>query len=133
MTKEIQNSRQRAGQQGEAYAAAALSELHYTILARNWRTRTGELDIIARDGEWLVFVEVRARRRRHLGRAPFLGTPEESVTRAKQIQLVNMAETYLLDHPWDGPWRIDIVAVEIGPNDELLRLAHLEDAVGGVV
>jgi putative endonuclease len=132
MAKDSRNSRKQVGQRGEDLAVASLGALGYEILARNWRTRRGEIDIVAQDSEWLVFVEVRTRRRHQRDQAPSLGTPEESVTPAKQAQLVAMAETYLLDHPWDGPWRIDVIAIEIGPTGELLRLAHLKDAVEGM-
>ncbi|MGQ9768172.1 MAG: YraN family protein, partial [Anaerolineae bacterium] len=104
----------------------------YTIIARNWRTRAGELDIIARDGEWLVFVEVRARRAGHKGATPAAGAPEESVTPRKQLQLIAMSQAYLFDLPFDGPVRIDVIALELAPDGSVVRLNHMRDAVGGV-
>jgi putative endonuclease len=126
------NTRKALGQEGEELAAAYLVTLGYDIVARNWRTRSGELDIVARDGEWLVFVEVRARR---IGRAAFvptLGRPEESVTPRKQLQLVAMSDAYLFEMPWSGPWRIDVIALEIRLDGSVARLNHLRDAVGGM-
>ena len=126
------NTRRALGQQGEEMAAAYLVELGYETVAHNWRTRAGELDIVARDGEWLVFVEVRARRTGRADPAPMLGRPEESVTPRKQLQLVAMADAYLFEMPWSGPWRIDVIALEIRPDGSVARLNHLQDAVGGM-
>ena len=126
------NTCRALGQRGEELAAAYLVKLGYDIDARNWRTRTGELDIVAREGEWLVFVEVRARRIGRAASAPMLGRPEDSVTPRKQLQLVSMADAYLFEMPWNGPWRIDVIALEIRPDGSVARLNHLQDAVGGV-
>ena len=131
MTAGQGKQRKALGQLGEDYAAGYLIRQGYTVLTRNWRTRAGELDIVARDGAWLVFVEVRARRRGRANQAPTLGRPEDSVTPAKQARLVAMAEAYLFEHPWDGPWRIDVVALELRPNGAGARLNHLKDAVEG--
>ncbi|MGC8781941.1 MAG: YraN family protein, partial [Anaerolineae bacterium] len=97
--------RRAIGKQGEDRAVAYLEQLGYAILARNWRTRRGELDIVARDGECLVFVEVRTRRSGRRAAAPALGAAEESVTPRKQRQLAAMADEYLFQRPWDGPKR----------------------------
>jgi putative endonuclease len=118
------------GRQGEAIAAAYLEGLGCEIVARNWRTRAGELDIVAREGDWLVFVEVRTRRAAGGGRTPTLGTPEESVTPRKQMRLAAMSEAYLFELPWPGAWRIDVIALELWPDGSIARLNHLRDAVG---
>ena len=128
----LANTRRALGGQGEELAAAYLIKLGLEIVAHNWRTRSGELDIVARDGEWLVFVEVRTRRVGRGAAAPTLGRPEESVTPRKQIQLVAMADAYLFEMPWSGPWRIDVIALEIRPDGSLARMNHLRDAVGGM-
>jgi putative endonuclease len=119
------------GRQGENLAAAYLEGLGCELIARNWRTRTGELDIVIRDGDWLVFVEVRTRRAAGGGAPPFLGSPEESVTPRKQMRLGATAEAYLFEFPWAGPWRIDVIALELHPDGAIARLNHLRDAVGG--
>jgi putative endonuclease len=120
------------GRQGEDLASAYLEGLGYELIVRNWRTRGGELDIVARDGDWLVFVEVRTRRAAGGTLPPFLGCPEESVTPRKQIRLNAMAEAYLFTLPWSGPWRIDVIALELHPDGTIARLNHLPDAIGGV-
>lgn len=88
--------RRDLGAFGERVAAAHLEAKGYRIRARNFRCREGEIDIVAEDGETLVFVEVRTRR----GNA--LGTPAESVTVAKQRRLLTVARAYLQEHA-DAP------------------------------
>jgi putative endonuclease len=117
--------RRRLGQQGEALAARHLERKGYQILARNWRCSAGELDLVARQGDCLVTVEVRTRRGRHFG------TPEESVTPAKQARLIELSEAYVDDSGWLGHWRIDVVAIEMDRAGRLLRLEHYENAVTG--
>jgi putative endonuclease len=120
-----QDDRRGLGRRGEELAAQHLAARGYHIVARNWRCEHGELDLVARDGECLAFVEVRARR----GRA--LGTPEESITPAKQARLIDLAEAYVSDSDWRGQWRIDVVAVEMDGRGRLLRIDHYENAVTG--
>ena len=119
------NPRQRLGRLGEDLAARHLSAQGYEIVDRNWRCREGELDIVARDGECLAMVEVRTRR----GRA--LGSPEESITPAKQQRLIVLADAYVMAHDWSGDWRIDVVAIEMDRRGKLLRIDHYENAVSG--
>ena len=128
----MQDRRKALGRQGEDLAAAYLVQQGYDIITRNWRTRSGELDIVAREGEWLVFVEVRARRTRGGASVPALGPPEESVTPRKQLQLVTMADAYLFEMQWDGFWRIDVIALELRGDGSVARMNHLRDAVGGI-
>jgi putative endonuclease len=123
-------ARRRTGQVGEDAAVERLVADGWQIVARNWRTRRGEIDIVAREGEWLVFVEVRARRTK-AGGAPFGGRPEESVTAKKQLQLARMAEEYLFAMRWDGPWRADVVAIELDARDGVARYTRYEDAISG--
>ncbi len=113
------------GRHGEELAAQFLATRGYEILERNWRCAAGELDLVARDGPCLAFVEVRTRRGQQLG------SPEESITLAKQARLITLAETYLQNHDWPGPWRIDVVAVEMDTRGRLQRLDHYENAVTG--
>jgi putative endonuclease len=72
----------------------------------------------------LAFVEVRTRRGRRLG------TPEASITARKQARLAALAMAYLASHPWNGPWRIDVVAIEVGGDGDRVRYAHYPNAVG---
>jgi putative endonuclease len=119
------DDRRGLGRWGEDLAGRHLAARGYEILARNWRCKTGELDLVARDGDGLVFIEVRTRR----GEA--LGTPEESVTPAKQARLIALAEAYVQAHDWPGNWRIDVVAVEVDRRGRLVRMEQYENAVTG--
>jgi putative endonuclease len=116
--------RKALGRAAEDWGVAYLEQQGYTVLARNWRIRGGELDIVARDGPWLVFVEVRARR------GDTLGEPEESITPRKQARLAHLAEAYLEDCGWDGAWRIDVLALRYLPNGILAEHKHFVDAIG---
>ncbi len=123
----MSNHRRRTGEQGEELAAAYLQRQGYGIIAKNWRCRLGELDLIAVDGTTLVFVEVRSRR------SSVSGLAEESVTLAKRRRLSALADAYLQHRadtatPWQGSWRIDVVAVHIH-RDGQMRLRHLRNAV----
>lgn len=116
--------RRDLGRAGEDIATRHLAQLGYEIVARNVRLPGGELDVVAREGDCLVFVEVRARR----GRSH--GTPEESITPAKQARLRLLAEAYLQALPVPPPnCRIDVVAVEFSPNGRLLRVDLYRDAL----
>ena len=121
----MKGARKKLGQRGEDLAAAHLEKLGYVVRERNWRCPAGEIDIVAEDGGCLAFVEVRTRRGREYG------TPEESVTPAKQAKLVEVAQIYLQEHSWDGDWRIDLVAVEMTSRGKLLRVELIKNAVTG--
>jgi putative endonuclease len=99
--------RQAMGKSGEDLAVTELERRGYAILARRYRTDRGEIDIVAEDGDTLVFVEVKAR-----ASAEF-GTAAEAVTRRKQLQVIAMARTYcVLERVEDVPCRFDVVAVD---------------------
>jgi putative endonuclease len=99
--------RQAFGKAGEDRAVTALERRGYAILARRYRTRHGEIDIVARDGETLVFVEVKAR-----ATAEF-GTAAEAVTERKQRKLIAMATDYLArNRVTNTACRFDVVAID---------------------
>ncbi len=118
------DARHALGQLGEELAVRYLRQQGYVILERNYRCSYGEVDVVARDGDRLVFVEVRARR----GTA--FGSPEESVTPQKQQRLVTVAREYLQanDHV-DVDWGIDVVAIEFASSGVLKRIDLFRDAV----
>ena len=112
------------GALGEKIAAEHLTGLGYVIRERNFRSREGEIDIIAEKDDSLVFVEVRTRR------SHSYGTPEESVTARKKEKLIALAQAYMEGRDDLPPsWRIDVVAVELGPKGRLSRLELIENAV----
>ena len=119
------DARRRLGATAEALVARRLAARGWRVEARNWRTPWGELDLVARDGDCLVVVEVRARRAGG-GR----GLPEESVDARKARRLLRLGWAYVQAADWEGPWRIDVVAVTLSAEDEVTRLVHYESAVG---
>ena len=106
-------------------AAVHLEAKGYEILDRNWRCSRGEIDLIARAGQELVFVEVKTRRGRDLG------TPEEGLTPHKARKLLEVAQIYLSDNDLEEDWRVDLVAVELDQGGKLLRCEHIPNAVLG--
>ena len=116
--------RTRLGQWEEELAGRFLEERGYRILDTNYRTRYGEVDIVARDGEELVFVEVRTR---HSGG---FGAPEESLSAAKVRRLVITCQDYI--QHWaeeDAEWRIDLVCVHLDRGREAPCIHHLRHAI----
>jgi putative endonuclease len=110
------SGRAETGRRGEDLAAAFLSAKGLAIVERNFRAKVGEIDIVARDGEELVFVEVRARAGRGFGGAA------ASVDAGKRRRLVRAARVWLAARGWDGPCRFDVVTLDAG------RLEHLPAA-----
>ena len=98
---------QTSGKQGEDLAADTLRNKGYAVLARRYRTRYGEIDIIAKDKDTLVFVEVKARR------TDQFGTAAECVSESKQRRIAAMALDYLnrINRP-DALCRFDVVAID---------------------
>ena len=117
------DKRKVTGQRGETLVATYLSDRGYTILDRNWRCAGGELDLIVEKEQTLVFVEVRSRSSRRFG------TPEESITLAKQKRLIELSYAYLQqEQPSHPNWRIDVVAIDMNTTPPTIN--HLENAVG---
>lgn len=105
------------GIKGEEAAAAFLERVGMTIEARNWTCKQGEADIVARDGDALVFVEVKTRR------GVEHGTPEDAVTAAKQKRYAKLAKAYLatLEEP-EVEVRFDVVTIlDLGEGHAILR------------
>ena len=113
--------RAAAGAAAEALAARFLAARGLAIVARNWRRRCGELDLVARDGDTLVFVEVRLRRGGEFGGAA------ASITAAKRARIVAAASLYLAGLPHAPPCRFDAVLLDaLDP----ARIEWLRDVFG---
>ena len=99
--------RQVLGAQGESIACAELERLGYSIVERNYRSRFGEIDIVANDAGTVVFVEVKTKT------SGDFGDPVEEVTPQKQRQIISMGESYAtFVLPPNTPCRFDVVAVD---------------------
>jgi putative endonuclease len=116
-------STQKTGQRGEDLAAAYLQHHGYDIIATNWRCHAGEIDIIARQGRTLVFVEVRARH------ASTTESAFESISPRKRERLVASVHQYLSDHDLEtAMWRVDVIAVALARSGKA-DIDHVEDAL----
>ena len=118
--------RRHLGRLGEDLALSHLERLGYRLVARNHRTRWGEIDLVVSDGATLVFVEVKTRRTSGSGRGPW-----EALHERKRAQVRRMAAAYLADvqdRPRAAELRFDAVGVVIDPHGRLVRLDHLEAA-----
>ncbi len=110
-----------SGNHGEEVAAKYLKSQGYHIIERNFLIRGGEIDIVAKDGEYLCFIEVKARWSHEYG------SPIESMTPWKIKALLRTAQFYLMKTNWgNGPYRLDFVGVDFSqskdnPTIELIR------------
>lgn len=112
------------GDRGEQCAADYLSGKGYAILCRNYHCRYGEIDMIAADAEYIVFVEVKTRAKHSYG------APSEAVDRRKRKKLILTAYDYLGKHPADLQPRFDVVEVVTAAvgNFSSISLNHIENA-----
>ena len=108
------------GKQGELEAVRYLQEKGYEIMTRNYRYQHAEIDLIAKKGKLLVFIEVKTRTNLSYG------NPEEFVSYTKAKLVMKAAEHYIFANDWLHDIRFDIVAVTLAGNE--LRINHLEDA-----
>jgi len=124
MMKVVPSSRKQIGDLGEKLALKHLRKRGYRIRETNFRCREGEIDIIAQDKDYLVFVEVRTRR------GSDFGTPEESLTVAKKERLISLALAYLQTHRNLPPlWRLDVAAIELDQDNQISRIELIQNAI----
>ena len=115
--------RQVVGRHGEDAAVEELERRGYAVLSRRYRTRHGEIDIVARDGETIVFIEVKAKE------SAEFGTAAEAVTARKQRRVISMAVDYLArNRLTTKPCRFDVVAID-GVGEQAV-LTYYRDAFG---
>lgn len=109
------------GDSGEGLACSYLRKRGYRVIDRNYRCRLGEIDIIARRGDTLIFCEVKTRLNREFGE------PFEAVTLGKQNRLRRLAQFYLVSHPNDASnFRFDVLSILLA--DEKPKILHIENA-----
>lgn len=116
----LKNSLDR-GIKGEAAAASFLRANGYKLVEKNYRWGGGEIDIIARDGETLVFIEVKLRT------SHAYGLPEETLIPSKRAKLLRTAQRYLLEHPTNLDLRFDVVAISKGKARLIKNAFSLEE------
>jgi putative endonuclease len=119
MPKNSGINRKQKGEQGEAMAAAHLQAQGYEILRRNYKPKGTEIDIVARQAETIVFVEVKSRETNDFG------YPEEAVKTAKQERIKRAAEHFIAEQDWHGDIRFDIISITWSDPPELV---HFQDA-----
>ena len=115
------------GKRGEALAHDFLAGLGYTLLDRNWRSDHGEIDLVMRDSDVIVLVEVKTRAGETAGRA------EEAITRSKSRKLLSTGEWYMHYHPEFANlfWRCDLVAITVDPFGEPTITHYVNSIVSG--
>ncbi len=115
--------RQTLGKRGEDMAVQDLIRRNYSIVARNWHCKFGELDIVAQQNTNMVFIEVKTR----AGDNP--GNPFENITPTKCKRLIASVHLYLAQHHLDNiQWRIDAIGIAIPRNGQPV-IEHVEDAL----
>lgn len=115
------STRQETGSAGEDLAARLLEQAGYTVVARNFRAKCGELDVIAKDKTHIVFVEVKTRAE------DCLGTPAQAVDFRKQRRIVSTAQVWLLAHPCGLQPRFDVVEI-LMMRDKTAKYRHIQNA-----
>ena len=109
------------GNKGEDVAAKFLKRNGYRIIARNYKTPLGEIDIIAKDGNTIVFIEVKTRT------SNAFGYPFESVTRKKKDKLKKLALLYLKKNAHESSARFDVISIS-SDKDMKMEIEHIKDA-----
>ncbi len=118
-------SRKDIGRLGESLAAEYLKNEGFNIIEINYNCPAGEIDIIAKEYDYLVFIEVRTKS------GSGFGSPEESITKTKKKHMIESAYTYLGEKDkMQSNWRIDFIAVELDRDYKPLRIEYYQDAVG---
>ena len=113
------------GRAGEAAARSYVAtELGYEILETNYRTRSGEIDIVTRDADWIAFFEVKTRTNRAFG------SGVEQIARSKMTRLQAAAENYLAEHDLEhSDWRIDLLSIDMDSVGHVRRIEHIRSAI----
>ena len=124
-----QYSESQVGGRGEAHAARYLKKQHYRILERNYRAGRNELDLIASDGSFIAFVEVKTRAYDSIEQAE-LHRPSLAVNTHKRLRTVEAARAYLREHPTHLCPRLDVIEVWVDRTHRLkpFRLHHIKGA-----
>jgi putative endonuclease len=108
------------GSKGENMAAEYLEKKGFEVIARNYRHKRAEIDLIVKRGNWILFVEVKTRT------SFAYGEPEDFVDELKVRKIFEAAEAFIFSTNWQGHVRFDVVSVKLGAETEIM---HFEDAI----
>jgi len=111
------------GKIGENIARHYLEKKGYKIIEQNYKTKYAEIDLVARKGKELVFVEVRTKK------GEDFGTPEETINNKKMRKLWGNARAYTVWKKWQGPYRVDAVCVVLRYDNTMERINHYENII----
>jgi putative endonuclease len=110
----------KTGREGENLATEFLKQKGFEVVARNYRHKRAEIDIIVKKDDWLLFIEVKTRSSANYGE------PEEFVDLAKARMIFSAAEEFIFSTDWHGHVRFDVISVKLGSEPEIV---HFEDAI----
>ncbi len=109
------------GRIGESIARKYLEDKGYQIIEQNYQTRYAEIDLIAKKGNILIFIEVRTKK------GELFGSPEETINQKKLKKLLGNAAAYVARKKWKGQYRIDAVCVVLGQDNKIVRMEHYKN------
>ncbi len=120
---EPQQAHLETGKIGEEIAKEYLEKKGYKIIEQNYKTKYAEIDLVAKKGNEMVFVEVRTKKGENFG------TPEDTINNKKLRKLWGNARAYATWKKWQGPYRVDAVCVVLRYNNTMERLNHYENII----
>jgi putative endonuclease len=114
----MEDTKKALGSKGEDLAVRFLKKKGFTVIERNFHCPAGEIDLVAREGDTLVFVEIKARS------SSEYGLPQDAVDRFKQKKIIQAARVYLAEHRLNEeiPARFDVVAIHVRPSGHTIEL-----------
>jgi len=115
----MSNNKIKLGKCGEQMAADYLKNNGYKIMAKNYRTREGEIDLICQKNSIIHFIEVKTRTSQKFG------WPEEAVTDQKMEKIIATAEAYLMENQIDSEWQIDIISILLNKEKRKANIKHI--------
>ena len=132
--EQIKKNTKKTGDLGEKLAQKYLVEQGFTIIETNYLKKWGEIDIVAKKGEFIHFIEVKTvsyETKQRLERAVISGAwrPEEQVTDRKLHQIEKAVQTWLSEHKYKGEFAIDVLAVRIVPHETYATMNFIENVV----
>lgn len=119
----MKQSNLETGKIGEEIAKKYLEEKGYKIIEQNYKTKYAEIDLVAKKGNELIFVEVRTKKGENFG------TPEETINSKKKRKLWGNAKAYTVWNKWQGPYRVDAICIILRYDNSIERLNHYENII----